>query len=186
MANNSSAHKIHHPYEDYASSLPNKIVISTFSSLSVLGSIIIIATYVKWTDIRITSRRFLVFISISDLLVSSGFLVISLLPEDYRETGNFACLAQSFITSSASIMSFMWSTSLAIYLYFTVVRNRQVLADRLISVFHLVCWMTGPIINIIAVTQNALGSSSDEVTAGWCWVTYHVESDRRTGEILCC
>ena len=171
-------------YKDYASGLPNKSLVSSFSSFSILGSTLIIASYVKWTDIRTTSRRLLVFISICDFMVSSGYLVVDLMPMHHRENGNAACIAQSFITSSASTMSFMWSTSLAIYLYFTLVINRQRMADKLIPVFHIVSWMTGPIINVIAATQNALGSSSDKVTAGWCWIAHHNDPESRTHEIL--
>ena len=52
-------------------------------------------------------------------------------------------------------------------------------------VFHVLSWMTGPLINIIASAQNALGSSSDEVTAGWCWIPHHGDQpNKQTEEIL--
>ena len=142
----------------------------------------IIATYIRWRDIRTTSRRILVYISISDLLFAVGYCIGHTWPE--RGNGHAGCVVQAFVTTCGAIMSYFWTTSLAIYLYITLVKNRQILADKLVSVIHVVCWFTGPIINIIAVAQNALGPASNEVTAGWCWIKHHSDPEKRSDEIL--
>ena len=182
-----SADRLYHEsetYKDYASSFPNRFIVSCFTCLSTLGASLIIASYVIWKDIRTTSRKILVCISINDLLVSAGYLVGNLMSEEHRENGHAACIAQSFITSSASIMSFMWSTSLAIYLHLTLARDRQNLANKLIPIFHVISWATGPIINIIASAKGALGYSSDKVTAGWCWIAHHPDRPENRNEEL--
>ena len=170
-------------YSSYASDVLNRILVTFFSSLSVLGSSLIIGSYLRWKDIRTSSRRILVCISTSDLLVSGGCLVGNLLPKQLGENDHASCVAQSFITSSASITSFMWSTSLAIYLHLTLVKNHQTRADRLIPVFHVFNWIIGPVINIIALAKRVLGYSS-EVTAGWCWIKHNRNQDKRTEEIV--
>ena len=181
-----STYKTYHDtdtYENYATGLLNKILVSFFNCLSLLGTFLIIASYIKWKDIRTTSRKVLVFLSISDFLVSAGYLVGNFLPKKTKENEN-ACIAQSFITSSASIISFMWSASLAIYLHFTLVQNRRSFANKLVSVFHVTNWLTGPTINIIATDQKVLGSSADDVTAGWCWILHYSDPEKRYKEIL--
>ena len=168
-------------YIDYATSLPNRFLLSCFSCLSILGSSLIIVSYIRWKDIRTTSRRILVCLSISDLLVSCGYLAGSLIAKWQREIGS-TCVAQSFIASSAGIASFMWSASLAIYLYCTLVKKRKALADKLVAVFHAINWTTGPIMNFVAYKQDMLGNSLDKVTGGWCWIRYYSYQHKKRDE----
>ena len=143
-----------------------KALVACFSCLSLLGSFLIVASYIKWRDIRTTSRKLLVCISISDLLLSCGYLIGNFLSRKYQ----IVCTAQSFITSSASIMSFMWATFLGFYLHLTLVKNRETLAEKFIPVFHILGWMTGPVINVIAITKHMLGYPSNKINVAWCWI----------------
>ena len=163
-------------YRIYAQDSANKTCVATSSFLSIIGTLTIISTYVVWEDVRTTSRSILVCLSIVDFAVAVGYFV-GVLTKPMVHAGSIVahdpvCLAQSFTTSSGSIMSFMWSTSLAIYLYLTLAKNRQVLAKKLLPLFHLLSWCIGPTINVVALSHKMLGNSDDAITAGWCWIVY--------------
>ena len=144
--------------------------------LSISGSFTIAASYVSWQDIQTTSRKILLFLSISDFLIAATNLVGLFLPMDNENyPQNSRCVMQSFITNAASITSFLWTATLAIYLYLAIVKNKQGLGKKLLPLFHVFNWSLGPIINGIALYENALGYSSDSLSGGWCWI-YHNSS----------
>ena len=180
-----------HFYRKYAQSITNRAFVTSSSFLSIIGAFMIISSFVLWKDIRSTSRSVLVCLSIADLAVSLGYAVSVWLPPWTTSTGeidnnDLECIVLSFVTSSANIISLMWSVSLAIYIYLTLVKDRPCLAHKLLPLFHATSWFTGPIINAIALSNKMLGNSADEVTAGWCWIVHNSKatSEQRQKEII--
>ena len=162
------------PYAQWARSDVNKSLVGTMCCLSMLGSLTIIASYVSWKEIRTTSRKVLLFLSISDFMIATSNLVGVLIPmnDNLSNPRNGYCVAQSFVTTSSSITSFMWTVTLAIYLYLAIVKSKQNLGRKLMPLFHIVNWLLGPIINAIALSQRMLGYAAIPITGGWCWI-YH-------------
>ncbi len=105
-------------------------------------------------------------------------------PENPINPQDSTCVAQSFITNTASITSFCWTATLALYLYITIVKNRLSLGRRMLPWFHVLNWSLGPVINIIALTQKMLGSSANELTGGWCWIYHSGKHKDRNKEII--
>eukprot|EP00794_Sanderia_malayensis_P000439 gene439-1080_t len=172
-------------YADYAWSPLNRSIVGISACLSIVGSLIIIASYFSWKDIRTTSRTILLFLSISDLLIAIGVMSGTLERYSSKEdNGGPYCIAQSFYTNTASITSFCWSTTLAIYLYLVISKNRLSLAKKLLPWQHVINWSIGPAINLVALRQNMLGTSADELTGGWCWIYYSGNPDDFSKEIL--
>ena len=77
------------------------IVLYVSSSLSILGSLFIILTYLIFKDSRTLGTQLIVFLSLSDLLSS-----ISWLPWNVDEG---LCIAQAILLQFGIISSYMWT-----------------------------------------------------------------------------
>ena len=172
----------------YSTTIPNKdeiftehewikILMTVISSLSMCGSITIIVTYFLFENLRSTSRKILVYISIGDFFTVFPYLVIkwcySSYPENYSNSHN--CQAQSFVSTTAVMWSFMWTSSLAIYLYLSVVKQREEMADKLMVLFHGISWGVPLILVGAALYRGALGFHGVNTSGGWCWIKRHNE-----------
>lgn len=146
----------------------DQVIFTLISSLSAFGSVAIIVTYFLWRDLQTTTRRILVYISIGDFFATYPSLVIFWTKK--YERNNFSCKLQSFITSTAIMWSFFWTTSLAIYLYIALVKKRYDISEKLMVIFHVVNWGLPAILVGAALYEKQLGSTDSESTAGWCWI----------------
>lgn len=168
-------------YVVWAKNNINKALVSIMCVLSMLGSITIVASFAAWRDVRTTSRKILLFLSISDFLIAASNLVGSFIESgDEMKDKHKNCIIQSFITNSVSISSFMWTLTLAVYLYLAIVRNTQSLGKKLFPLFHITNWCLGPIINWVALSKNMLGPAAGPVGGGWCWIYHNITQDTRT------
>ena len=160
-------------YIKFADSPLNKTLVAMSSLLSMMGSFIIIASFAAWKDIRTTSRKILLFLSVSDFLTAISNFIGTLVLSDRtneQDPRNPLCVAQSFVTNSVSISSFLWTQTLAFYLYMAILKNKQALGKKILPYAHVVNWTLGPVINGIALSQRMLGFSAAELTGGWCWI----------------
>ena len=159
----------------------NKSLVGTMCLLSMLGCVTIMASFAAWRDIRTTSRKILLFLSVSDFLIAASNLVgIFIETDSEQKKKDNKCIIQSFFTNSVSISSFLWTLTLAIYLYLAIVKNKQSLGKRLLPFFHITNWFLGPVINWVALSQNMLGHAAGPVGGGWCWIHHDKSLDTTT------
>ena len=148
----------------------NIIIVATATLLSLLGSFLIIFTYIRFKDLRTLSRHIVVCIAISDLM-SSLSSCAGLLISPTSHPQNNACVIQAFLGATFVLSSFLWTMFLAITLYVIIVKHNTDLAERLIFPwFHFTGWCLPLVINVVAVSLNKLGNTGDFATAGWCWI----------------
>ena len=156
------------PAQKFAMENLNKVLVGLATTLSVVGSLLIIFTYVLCKDIRIPSRRIIVFISIADLLTAvPNFTGLFVEPKEGKD---YFCLIQSFISTTSLMCSLLWTIALAVFLFIIFVQENQSLAMKVFPLFHIVCWGVPVILNIIAFRLSKLGNSGDTVSSGWCWI----------------
>lgn len=151
-------------FEKEANASTNRILSTISGSLSILGSSFIIVTYFLWKDLRSTSRRILGYISFADFCLAASAL------EGLWNSDNRPCKAQSFVTTTASLWSFFWTTFLAVFLYMIVVKKKRREAEIIFKVFHVFGWGIPLVIVGIALGEDKLGNDLDKVTPGWCWI----------------
>ena len=147
----------------------NRVLTTLSGSLSLLGTSLIIVTYFLWKDFRSTSRTILVYISFADFCIAGGTLVAVW---HGSAGGNKLCIAQSFVTTTASLWSFFWTTFLAAYMYTTVVKKQRKKAQIMFKVFHALGWGIPLVIVGTALGLNKLGNDHDYFTSGWCWIQF--------------
>lgn len=156
-------------FESEANSVVNRVLTTVSASLSILGTSLIIITFIAWKDLRSTSRKILVFISIGDFFIAGGNLWGVWLARNDHTT--IPCKAQSFVTTCASLWSFFWTTFLSIFMYTAVARRQAEKADKMLRYFHIFGWGIPLIITGIAFGENKLGNDYDFYSAGWCWIS---------------
>lgn len=156
-------------FEEEANALTNRILATISGSLSILGSSFIIVTYFLWKDLRSTSRKILGYISFADFCLATSALE-GLWNSEMTSSDNPSCEAQSFVTTTASLWSFFWTTFLAVFLYMIAVKKRRREAEIIFKVFHVFGWGIPLVIVGIALGEEALGNDMDKVTPGWCWI----------------
>lgn len=136
----------------------------------------------RWKDIRTGSRSVVTFLAIADFFTAFGYIIGSVnyvihlgKPAGSPGCSQFStiCTIQSFITSWSSLSSFLWTVALALYLYCTIVRNKVVLATKLIPYFHVVCWGAPILICLPLLIAGKLGYSP-YAAATWCYITQRV------------
>ena len=153
-------------FENEANAVLNKTLTTVSASLSLLGTSFIIGTFIAWKDFRSTSRRILVYISISDFFIAGGNLFGVWQPRD----DSTVCKSQSFVTTCASLWSFFWTTFLAIFMYTVVVKKQANKAGTMLTFYHIIGWGVPLIITGTALGLGTLGNDDDLYSAGWCWI----------------
>ncbi|KAG7477548.1 hypothetical protein MATL_G00070890 [Megalops atlanticus] len=145
-----------------------QVVILISCALSFFGSILIICTYVVWTDLRTKPRKLLTYLSVADLLsaISYSYGVWRVF-----ESNSWDCILQGAISTFANTSSFFWTVAIAIYLYIFIVSSNQRLADSLVLWFHIISWGIPLGITVAAVCLQKIGYDASEVSVGWCWVS---------------
>lgn len=93
----------------------------------------------------------------------------------------YLCQIQSFITTTSSLSSFFWTSSLAIYLYLSLVHSKLLLVRKLLPVFHVVSWVLPLLISIPLLATKCLGYSYYAVST-WCFIDTTSNEDRSAGE----
>ena len=167
--------------QDIAQSPLNQVLVTVCASLSVIGSSIIILTYVFWKNIRTTSRLIIVCISIGDFITAATIAV----SEWHRVkpfTTTVYCEAAATINTIAILSTFFWTTFLALYLYLSICRQIEAHIEKIVlRVFHLTAWGVPAIIVFTALRLGKIGNTGDLTSAGWCWIKH---SDDKTDMIF--
>lgn len=160
------------PDEFIAENDTNKALVTASGGLSVIGSSIIILTYLSWKSIRTTSRLLLVYISLGDFLTAGTNVLSTWQPANgYRTTP--ICIATATVNTIAVLSTFFWTTFLAIYLYLAICRQMESRTEiKVLFVFHLVGWGVPATIVFTALGLNKIGNTEDITSAGWCWIKH--------------
>ncbi|XP_078375162.1 G-protein coupled receptor 157-like [Oculina patagonica] len=145
----------------------NRTLMTITSAFSLFGALVIVVTYITWKDIRTTSRKILVYISIADCVVVGSYLFGTFLPPN---TDSAACIAQSFLSTTANLWSFFWTTFMAIFLYTTVARQKPRTAEKMFWAFHVIGWGVPVVIVGMALKEDVLGNDRNIYSSGWCWI----------------
>lgn len=168
------------------------VAVSLFScSLSVLGSIITILPYILWEDVRKSGiRRTITYLAIADLFTASGYIMASINYLVYQRNKDshpnacrnfdYVCQVQAYIASSASYCSFWWTSILALFFYWTVVKGDTKKGDKYFPLYHILSWGSPILVMLPLLATSSLGYSLFSA-GGWCFIKGQSEIDYNTG-----
>ena len=152
---------------------------------SILGSVLIILSYLCFRKLRTRVRLILFHLSIADLGVAlANLLGVSVYFDQYYtpicgKDGHIvsisaptsvirhSCEAQAFIALYFTISSILWTISLAGYLYFVVVHHGTQHAKIFLIFSYTFCYGMPAFVTLWTLLRGKLGYSPYN-SAGWC------------------
>ena len=172
--------------------------------LSSIGSFIIILSYVLIRQIRTKVREILVHLSVMDLTYSLANLIGLLLNYgnhlystgrscDLKGHYDVICKIQGGFAFYATISSILWTSGIAIYLYFRVVINKDKVIRVVVLLLYITCWGIPASLTIWVFLVDAIGydapgpgssSSIVSTSGGWCALIRNRNSSHAENVIL--
>lgn len=163
-----------------------RIVAGIASSLSVIGSLLIIFTFCLFRKLRRTNARQILFhISLMDLGVALANLLGTIVYFDsyyytYKDSIitwkpvtpfiNGLCKTQAFVAIYSTYGSIFWTNWLAVYLYFTIVHHYNTKINKwVLWLGYGVCYLLPLGLCMWMLLTHRLGSSPYG-SAGWCTI----------------
>lgn len=151
--------------------LAEEILVSITCVLSMVGSGLIITTFVAFKNLRTNSRQILVQLSIADFFVAFSHLlgVTINLPkydglirshhdeDDINQTSDTFCEIQGGMSVFFTLSSFLWTIAVAVYLLTIIVFENHKVGRRLTYAFYPICWGLAAVIVIVFVFLHYLG-----------------------------
>ena len=168
--------------------IDERVVICVTCGLSILGSLLIILSYVCFRSLRTRTREILVHISVMDLGCAATNLVgaaayfdqyyrrdhcfgqdISVHPRvcPVNATINALCVTQAFFAGYFTYGSILWTLSLSLYLYFLIAHHDTSLAKYCRWLSYVVCYALPLCVCVWLLVTGHLGYSPYE-SEGWC------------------
>lgn len=144
--------------------------------LSIVGGVIIFASFILIPEIRNYARKLVVCLTIADVISAVAYLVSVI---RYTNTGDIEeedvlCEIQSFVTTYSSIVSFCLTSIIAIYIFDTVINKTDRLGSTCwLVIFNLISWVFPGTIAVSALVNKVLGSDRTNTggTGPWCWIS---------------
>lgn len=149
----------------------------TSSSLSCLGSILILITYFALKDMRTGAQKVITLLAIADFFTAFGYIIgssnflIHFNDESTQECVVFTyiCEIQSFITTWSTMSSYCWTCILAFYFFLVLVFRRAQLAAKLIPLYNIIAWL-GPLLIVIPLLVAGKLGFAPYVASNWCYI----------------
>ena len=148
----------------------------TSGFLSIMGSLLIMFTYIRWKDIRQSTARVIVFwLALADLLSCISYIIgstLSFIPYDSisRSTYEKLCTATSVVITYFPKTAILWTVFLAVYFVITLVL-RSPRKKWLMLSFHLIGWTLPLLVTIPAAFTNWLGHGEFTQGSSWCFIS---------------
>ena len=157
-----------------------RAVVGVSCCLSILGSLLIILSYILFKKRRSRAREILLHISLNDLGVALANLIgLSVYFDRFyfeyqriRDENVPAyiagfCKTQAFFASYCTISSILWTIALAGFLYFLIIHHRTRIAIYFHWASHIVCYAVPLLVSLWLVFTKRLGYSPLD-SSGWC------------------
>ncbi len=146
-------------------------------TLSCLGSILIMITFLVLKDMRTGSQKIVTLLAIADLISAIGYIIGSANylhhhgKNDLKDCGSFRkiCMGQATVTSYSSLVSFLWTVILAFYFFLIIVFKRVKVASQLMIVYNIIAWGAPLLIVVPLLGFQKLGYAH-YAASNWCYI----------------
>ena len=157
-----------------------RAVVGVSCGLSIIGSLVIILSYILFKKRRTRAREILLHISLMDLGVALAnliglsvyfdkYFVNEVYNKSYEAPAyiNGLCKTQAFFAAFCTYSSILWTIALAGFLYFLIVHHKTRIAIYFYWLSHIVCYILPLMVSLWLVLTNKLGYSPVN-SSGWC------------------
>ena len=158
-----------------------RAVVSVTCFLSMIGSLLIIASYVFFKELRTRVRLILVHLSVMDFGVGlANFIGVTVYFNQYYQKVyngnetipfivNASCKVQATVALFCTNSSVLWTIMLAMYLYFLIVHSENSWARYSFYIFGALCYILPLIVTVWLLVEDRLGYSPYD-SSGWCTI----------------
>ena len=159
---------------------PLRAVVGVSCCLSILGSLLIILSYILFKKRRTRAREILLHISLMDLGVALANLIgLSVYFDRYYDKQVYDqeyevpphikgfCKTQAFFAAYCTYASILWTIALAGFLYFLIIHHKTRIAIYFYWFSHVVCYVLPLLVSLWLVLTHRLGYSPLD-SSGWC------------------
>ncbi|XP_021369687.1 G-protein coupled receptor 157-like isoform X2 [Mizuhopecten yessoensis] len=157
------------------------IITCSSASVSILCGLAILWSYRQVPHIQNYTRYLLVCLTIADIFTVYGNLISTFrwfVIGNSKETNDAYCVAQSFITTTSTLSSFFWTTSIAIYLFSAVALRVNIAEKRTAKIAMTVIPIVIPVaITCVALGNDVLGEDKYSGSGPWCWIKGDVSNN---------
>jgi G protein-coupled receptor 157 len=149
----------------------------TSSSLSCLGSLLILLAYAVLKDMRTGAQKVITLLAVADFFTAAGYILggVNYLSH-FGETDKARCTRfhqlceiQSFVTTWSTMSSYWWTSILAFYFFLVLVFHRSTLAGKLLPLYNVLAWATPLAIVLPLLLTGNLGYAP-YVASNWCYI----------------
>ena len=137
------------------------ISISISSSLSLIGCLMMIIVYFKYSELQSFAFKLIAYLAFLDLLHSILFLI----PTYESASTDNICICQAFFITIVTLESVIWTSVISICLYVSVVKeaNMDLYINKIFLYVTVFC---------ISVSFIPMLNGMDGYAArlGWCWI----------------
>ena len=158
-----------------------RVVSGISSSLSIIGSALIILSYICFRSLRTRARLILVHLALTDMGVGLSNLagIIANFDRFYEHhhsrdetepykpnmTIDILCKAQAFTAHYCTLSSVLWTICLAVYMYMLIMSQKQL--KQLLWFFYILCYGMPMLVTGWMMWTQRLGFSPYD-SSGWC------------------
>ncbi|KAL4453412.1 hypothetical protein ABPG74_017619 [Tetrahymena malaccensis] len=145
-----------------------QIIAIVVSSFSLLGAIFIIGIFLSFKKLRVFPFIYVFWLSVSDLISSIGYLLVTDsigdTPEQLQEA-NFTCKTQALMINFGQLASICWTAVIAWTLYNSTVKVVTNLQQKTETKMVAIAFGFPLIMSLIPLILNEYGPQG-----GWCWI----------------
>lgn len=177
-----------------------RAVVGVTCSLSIVGSLLIILSYVCFKDLRTRARYILVHLSLMDLVLAVSNLVgiagnfdrrsiesnsnySETLPTEFNDT--IYCRIQGLFTLYSTLSSVLWTILLAVFVYILVTAGNPKRITKFLMLFcYLLCYGLPLLPSLWAFLRERVGYAPLQ-SSGWCalkshhvWVSFNASATK--------
>ena len=148
---------------------PASLIAALSSAPSFLLCALVLYAHLRSTDVCPASRTIMTCIATANMVATLGYLMGSInylmhqRAEAYTEECNErflpVCQLQSFVTTMGVMMTLLWTSTLAVQLYQSVVKGRVYLERRVMLMCHVVAWGVPTLVSFGLLAGGELGYS---------------------------
>ena len=176
-----------------------RAVMGVVCSLSIIGSLLIILSYVLFKNLRTRARYFLVHLSITDLVLAVSNLVgvvanLDNVTNDHSNssmeiTDSYYCRVQGFLTLYSTLSSFLWTVQLAFLVFILVTAGNPKRITKFLMWFcYLLCYGLPLLPSVWALVTRRTGYAPLS-SVGWCTLksqqVYYYGPEDSQNEVYC-
>ena len=146
------------------------------SVLSMIGSTMIILSYICFKQMRTPARRILLHLSLMDFVVGFANFIGTVVdfnvllytnktevPSQHKQIVEGICVAQGALALFANTSSILWTIAIAVHIYLSIMRSFAKIAA---NCYWIVCYGLSLILTVWFASSSKLGPSP--VAGSWC------------------